>query len=144
MWRVTKKSVKRPNIKPSADTAPEKLPGPRWNLLDKHAYTHRIEFNPGADAFAYSNLGLPEFPVAAGFLNSYQFLVFSPQPIIQPEIRSHAGLGQSANMQQPAPGAPLYSPAQIELLTKAAIENGTLPASYATNPSIWGAVSSDA
>lgn len=94
-------------------------PTPRWNPHPPGfpPMRHRIEFDPGAPAFAYDLYGPVEYPIVAGFSPKYQFYVTQPPSDIYPLHLLEKGLGQSANMQPPFPAtATLYTPDQLAIL----------------------------
>lgn len=100
---------------------------PRWlphpNAL---SFTRRIDFDPGAPAFAYDLYGPVEYPVLAGFNNKYQWSVFQPPVNIYPRELLAAGLGQSSGMQPPAPAAEtIFPPDQLNALIQMAQNGGT-------------------
>lgn len=98
---------------------------PRWEPIPNSlAYHHRIEFNPGAPAFAYALYGPLEYPVLQGFNNRFQFKVFQPPATIYGQELMHRGLGQSWTAQGPAPLAShLYTPDEMDQLMAVAVAN---------------------
>jgi hypothetical protein len=105
------------------------LPAPRFAPLPlSYTYTHRREFTPGAPAFALATHGLPEYPVAAGYNNKFQFKVYQPPADIYVQHALGAGLGQSSNMQPPSPAAEyMYTQDAILALQQAAAAGIGLP-----------------
>jgi hypothetical protein len=99
---------------------------PRWRPMPPgHSFVHRIEFDPGAPAFAYDNQGLMEFPVLAGFNNRYQFESLQPPSNIYPRQLWQQGLGQSWEGQPPPPSAEaVFPPGQLNAIIVAAQSGG--------------------